>query len=304
MGVSSGSPVHIAGNPNARVFYLTEGGLKGNVAGYLMNRSFICTAGANNYVELDEVFAYIVSNGAELIVEAHDMDKYRNENIVKGASNAYSIARKHGLETRRLTWNPNYKGIDDWQLALKQESIKSGKEGKGMNFKERFIAGELSYSEFQHILSNWTPGLSNSQTRPYYLGLTEQEYSAFLRGENIEQMLLEQRVRQGFRIYQLEFTSDIKPKKFAFQGIEALRKEGYEQPPASEYRLVLDSEFPHIAGLSVEGVLKCLFKRYNSNLPDDYHGRCLERQMADRKAGFTSLAAICVALSEVDQLGR
>ena len=221
MGVSSGSPVHIVGNPNASVFYLTEGGLKGNVAGFLMNRSFICTAGANNYAELDKIFAYIASNGAKLVVEAHDMDKYSNGQIVKGASTAYSIAKKYDLETRRLTWNPNYKGIDNWQLALKKE-----KEGKCENFNEQSIATE-------------------------------------------------QRAWQKLRIYQLEFTSEIKPIKFAFKGIEALRKEGYEQPPASKYRLVLDSEFLHIAGLSTKDVLERIFHRFSNNLPNDYHGRSI-----------------------------
>ena len=222
MGVSSGSPVHITGNPNARTFYLTEGALKGDVAGFLMNRSFVCTAGANNYAELETIFAMLAENGTKLIVESHDMDKYRNEHIVNGAANAYSIARKYGLETRRLTWNPNYKGIDDWQLALKVKK----EEGKNADFNEQFISAES-------------------------------------------------RARQKFRIYQLDFTSEIKPKKFAFMGIDTLRKEGYEQPPASEYRLVYDSEFPHIAGESAEIVLSRIFERFNDILPNDYFGRCV-----------------------------
>lgn len=48
------------------------------------------------------------------------MDKYRNVHVEKGASKIYLMARKHGLQCRRLTWNPNYKGLDDWQLALRK----------------------------------------------------------------------------------------------------------------------------------------------------------------------------------------
>ena len=142
-----------------------------------------------------------------------------------------------------------------------------------MNFKEQFINGEVGYSELQRKISQWSPGVGNCQTLMEYLGLTEQEYSAISHGESIERALIEQRTQQGFRIYQLEFTSDIQPKKFAFKGIEALHKEGYEQPPASEYRLVSDSELLHIAGLPIEDVLNRIFSRFSNNLPSDYYGR-------------------------------
>ena len=31
------------------------------------------------------------------------------------------MAKRHGMDCRPLTWNPNYKGIDDWQLALRKK---------------------------------------------------------------------------------------------------------------------------------------------------------------------------------------
>lgn len=121
MGVTSGSPVHFVGNPFARTIYVTEGLLKADIAHYLMNRSFAAIAGANNVAQLAPMFALLAQNGTELIVEAHDMDKYNNEMTAKGSSRIYLLARQYGMDCRRLTWNPNYKGIDDWQLALCRE---------------------------------------------------------------------------------------------------------------------------------------------------------------------------------------
>ena len=118
------------GNPFARTIYVTEGLLKADIAHYLMNRSFVAIAGANNVAQLEPLFALLAQNGTELIVEAHDMDKYSNEMTAKGSSKIYLMARQHGMDCRRLTWNPNYKGIDDWQLALRREEQqrKSGPE--------------------------------------------------------------------------------------------------------------------------------------------------------------------------------
>ena len=136
MGTTSGSPVHFIGNPFARTIYVTEGILKADIAHCLLNRSFVAIAGANNVQQLGPLFALLAQNGTELIIEAHDMDKYSNEMIAKGSSKIYLLARQYGMECRRLTWNPNYKGIDDWQLALRKE--KQQKEGEKKNLQEEY----------------------------------------------------------------------------------------------------------------------------------------------------------------------
>ena len=141
MGTSSGSPAHFVGNPNARVVYVTEGFLKSDIAHYQMNRSFAATAGANNTAQLDKMFEVLAKNGTQLIVEAEDMDKYRNVAVNAGALKVYQLAKKHGMECKGLNWNPNYKGIDDWQLALKrnvvveEESVKNDLLGARQGFR-------------------------------------------------------------------------------------------------------------------------------------------------------------------------
>jgi len=75
-----------------------------------------------------------------------------------------------------------------------------------------------------------------------------------------------------FRIYQLDF-SENRVIPFAFQGIEKLRAVGYDQPPASEYRLVYDGYLMAPPEQTDEEVLERVFDRLNDDLPGDYHGR-------------------------------
>lgn len=113
-GTGSGSPVHLIGDPSARVVYVIEGLLKADISHCLTGRTFAAIAGANNTSPLDPLFALLAQNGTEEIIEAHDMDKYNNQMTMAGASKIYLTARKYGMNCRRLTWNPNYKGFDDW----------------------------------------------------------------------------------------------------------------------------------------------------------------------------------------------
>ena len=132
MGATSGSPVHFVGKFPARTVYVTEGLLKADIAHCQMNRSFVATAGANNVSALDEIFRTLAQDGTELVIEAQDMDKFRNKNIADGSSKLYLMAKERGMECRCLTWNPNFKGIDDWQLALRRKE-RQREESNGCN---------------------------------------------------------------------------------------------------------------------------------------------------------------------------
>lgn len=274
MGVTSGSPIHFVGDPAARTIYVTEGCLKADIAHCLMNRSFAAIAGANNTSALDPLFALLARNGTQLIMEAADMDKYRNEHVTSGMSKIYSLAREHKMDCKRLTWNPNYKGVDDWQLALKK---KTEREVCRINFKERFLAGECGIEAIDDYVERWHTTTEDGVPLIEYLGLTEAEYEVYVKESDaaLEALLRSERKEQKFRIYQLEFGEDIQPKPFAFLGIEALHKAGYEQPPAAEYRLVHDGTLFCGTELSENAMLSKIFNCYNDDLPDDYHGRSI-----------------------------
>lgn len=237
MGVTSGSPVHFIGNPFARTIYVTEGILKADIAHYLLNRSFAAVAGANNVQQLGLLFGLLAQNGTELIIEAHDMDKYSNEMIARGSSKIYLLARQHGMECRRLTWNPNYKGIDDWQLALRKE--KQQKEGEEPNLQK----GSVFFCQEGKELS--------------------------------EQFLNFPHRRCRFRIYQLLFDADQVTIPFAFKGIRDLHKAGYEQPPASDYQLVCDSELACPENWKDTEILEQISVHYGNRVPENYKGRPL-----------------------------
>lgn len=275
MGTSSESPVHFVGDPCSRVVYVTEGLLKADICHALMNRTFAATAGANNVSKLDELFAFLKKNGTEEIIEAQDMDKYRNVHVEKGASKIYLMARKHGLQCRRLTWNPNYKGLDDWQLALRKNAAK---EPKTMTFREQYLYGACAFSEIDACVERWHKAQPDGVSLQAYLGLPDEEYHAFLQpGGNarLAELLNAQRKQLGCRIYQLEFTDTEKTKPFAFSGIDALHKAGFQQPPASEYRLVRDETLYCPKDEPDLAVLERVFDHYNGKLPADYPGRCV-----------------------------
>lgn len=273
-GCSSGSPVHLIGDRNAKTVYVTEGVLKADIAHCLTGRTFAAIAGANNLTKLEELFKIISHNGVELIVEAHDMDKYKNEMVDRGASAIKMLAHKYGMDCRRLTWNPNYKGIDDWQLSLKQKSQK--KESEQMNYRERFMHGLCGFDVLDDEITSWHESSEHAQSLPEYLGLSEEEYAMCRESNSILQKhLLSGRTNQYFRIYQLDFDDDHQTKKFAFDGIDALHKAGYEQPPAAEYRLICDDHILCDKNESDKQRLAFIFRRYNDNLPQEYRGRSI-----------------------------
>ena len=276
MGTTSGSPIHFVGDPCSRVVYVTEGCLKADVAHALMHRTFVATLGANNTAKLDELFAFLHRNGTEEIIEAEDMDKYSNEMVEKGASKIYALAARHGMRCRRLTWNPNYKGIDDWQLALRRKEQKM-KEDPGMTFKEQYLNGLCGLEMLETCTEKWHAMKVDSISLRDYLGLTEQEYDAYLQtdpGVSFRELLDSQRKMQRFRVYQLELEHG-ETRAFAFGGIDALQKAGFQQPPAAEYTLVYDGELICPVRQDERDILERIFARYNQALPPDYHGRSI-----------------------------
>lgn len=270
-GTSSGSPAHFVGDPDAGVVYVTEGLLKSDIAHYLMNRSFAATAGVNNMAQLELLLKELAENGTHTIIETEDMDKYRNEAASRGALKLYELAKKYGMTCRGLNWNPNYKGVDDWQLALKRNA--TVKEDSRKNFRQRFMYGLCNFDAIDDDIADWHESTECECELHEYLGLTWEDYSLFVANPTeFESRLLSQRQEQGFRIYQLNINLH-KVIPFAFAGIDELHKAEHDYPPAAEYRLI------H------EGMLHCdeneddfqrltrIANQFGDTLPKDYRGR-------------------------------
>lgn len=274
MGVSSRSPVLLVGNPESRTVYVTEGVLKAYIAHAVMNRTFLATAGSNSVEQLRPSFRFLAQNGTELIVEAEDMDKYSNDAVAKCASNVYLLARSYGMEYRRLTWNPNYKGIDDWQLALLRRE-KRMKEENAMSFKEKYLIGLCDFDHIYDCIEQWQKREDDGIGLDRFLGLTEGEYGTLCSktGQVLEELLWVQRREQFFRIYQLDFGPDHRTIRFAFKGMDGLREAGYEQPPAAEYTMIWDSSIYCPTGWQEEQVLRHISAHYGDHMPEQYLGR-------------------------------
>ena len=217
-----------------------------DVAHTLMNRSFAATAGANNTALLDGVFAHLAENGTQTIIEAEDMDKYRNEHIQNGASKIQLMAKRYGMDCRRLTWNPNYKGVDDWQLALRKKHDR--KKEQITNFKTRFLYGLCDFDAIDDEVAAWHESEDTGVSLRKHLGLTEEEYALSLEQgyDALKESLLNQRRYQNFRIYQLRF---------------------------DENRLIYDGTLLCSDDEDSKERLQRIWEQYQDDLPEDYPGR-------------------------------
>ena len=116
-GTPSGSPVHCVGDPCAADVYVTEGALKATIAHCLSGKTFVAVAGAGQFNALGQTFDTLLALGTKRISEAYDMDKFKNENVQKGAVQMMDLARRKGFIVRSLHWDPTFKGVDDYYLA-------------------------------------------------------------------------------------------------------------------------------------------------------------------------------------------
>ena len=115
-GTRSYSYIHVTGDTTQKRAFLTEGPLKGDVASYLAHDAlFVCVGGVNAIRGLKKT---LMGLGVSRVVEAMDMDQMTNPDV----RNAVLAMRKEiqaikGLKYTKYTWNPAYKGIDDYFLS-------------------------------------------------------------------------------------------------------------------------------------------------------------------------------------------
>ena len=116
-GTRSHSYIHVTGNLSARTAYLTEGGLKGDVASFLDHDAlFLCFAGVTATAGIKEVLLSMKS--IEEVVVALDMDKLMNWRVQRAMENLMDLIRNlPGLHVRLMNWNMSFKGVDDFYKA-------------------------------------------------------------------------------------------------------------------------------------------------------------------------------------------
>ena len=115
-GTRSYSWVHVTGGRSRKRAFLTEGPLKGDVASFLAgNELFVCIGGVNALHGLNDTLREL---GVREVVEAMDMDQMTNPNVRKAVLAMRKEVRKiPGIRYAKYTWNPAYKGVDDYLLS-------------------------------------------------------------------------------------------------------------------------------------------------------------------------------------------
>ena len=115
-GTRSYSWVHVTGDTTQKRAFLTEGPLKGDVASYLAHDAlFVCVGGVNAIRGLKNTLKDL---GVTQVVEAMDMDQMTNPDV----RNAVLAMRREvqaikGLKYTKYTWDPAYKGVDNYFLS-------------------------------------------------------------------------------------------------------------------------------------------------------------------------------------------
>ena len=128
-GTGITSYIHVTGDVSSDTLYLTEGGMKADIASYLSGgRLFIGLTGVQNVRYLKEI---VTSLHPKRIVECIDMDCRTNPQVQKAQSKIQAICTPLCEEYKRFFWPKEQKGIDDFMLFMKlkkehEEKIKEG----------------------------------------------------------------------------------------------------------------------------------------------------------------------------------
>lgn len=110
--------VHIVGDVNARYACLTEGPMKADIASVLSDGLLlIAVPGVNAINMLPEVLREL---RVTKIYEAFDMDKRSKFEVKQALIALRRTIFSMGIAYKSCTWNPEYKGIDDYYLAKTQ----------------------------------------------------------------------------------------------------------------------------------------------------------------------------------------
>lgn len=108
--------VHISGYAQ-ETMVLTEGGLKADVIRALGHTSVIAVPGVNSLRCLPEVIVPLKAQGLNKVLICYDMDIYDKKGVQRGFNALVKMLIGLGIEVEQKTWDPAFKGLDDYLLA-------------------------------------------------------------------------------------------------------------------------------------------------------------------------------------------
>lgn len=120
-GTAAKSWVHVVGDITAYEAILTEGAMKSDIASVLSGgRLFIAVSGVNAVNFLPEVLKELK---IRRVYEAFDMDKCYKPEVKDALLALRTLVKSCGVECKACSWNPYYKGIDDYCFAKMQREL-------------------------------------------------------------------------------------------------------------------------------------------------------------------------------------
>ena len=105
----------MTGRQNGKRAFLTEGPLKGDVASFLSgDELFLCIGGVNATNGLADAIQEL---GVTEIVEAMDSDQMVKPEVRRAVlSMRKELTKLPNIRYLKYTWDPAYKGVDDYLL--------------------------------------------------------------------------------------------------------------------------------------------------------------------------------------------
>lgn len=94
--------------------FLTEGPLKADIASNLSKRAFMAIPGSSCFRLIENNVEKLKWYGIKTIVNAMDMDRYTNMNVMKNVDAMKQVIEENGFKLINLKWDSKFKGIDDY----------------------------------------------------------------------------------------------------------------------------------------------------------------------------------------------
>lgn len=100
----------------------TEGPLKADIFYFLTGEPILGNLGVNNINQLKNMFLKLKEYypNIDIVEDCYDMDYLENSNVDNAVAATKKMIEELGFKYVRRTWNPKWKGIDDFALAYKQ----------------------------------------------------------------------------------------------------------------------------------------------------------------------------------------